>query len=511
MEKQILKKCLHFAAPAVLLLLAACSNLSTQTDHPLRAGDMPAVTTTELNSQGVANAQAPKDLWERIRAGFAMPDLHGRLVDQQVQRYLQHPESIQRMTRRSSLYIFHIVEQVEMRNMPTELALLPFVESAFNPQAVSRARAAGMWQFMPATGREFNLVQNAQRDERRDVIDSTAAALDYLQQLHDRFGDWHLALAAYNWGPGNVSRALAANDEAGLGERYIDLNMPDETRNYVPRLQALKNMVAQPERYGNLLPVIENTPYFDSVEIRRDIDLKVAAHMANVQSEDLRALNPSHHGPIIRAADTPRILLPWDSATTFRERMKIAADLPLTHWQLWQAPQAALLQTIADETHSDLQQLRQINGLPPHAQVEKDRVLLVAARTDGVKTAKMRVAQDPQQARIHVQRQLVTVNRGDTLIGLARRYGVPVKTLADWNKIKPNTQVRSGQKLVFYLPQENLQSAGRTPRPASIVVQRGDSLSVLASQYGVSTRQLASWNKISPNARLKIGQKLQLR
>jgi membrane-bound lytic murein transglycosylase D len=193
-----------------------------------------------VQSQSVAALEPPPDLWARIRRGFAMPNLDTELVRSQEQWYASRPDYIQRMTDRSRKYLFHIVEELERRNMPTELALLPFIESAFNPQAVSSARAAGMWQFMPATGKHYSLKQNVFRDDRRSVLESTRAALDYLQKLHGMFGDWHLALAAYNWGEGSVSRAIARNQRAGLGTSYLHLNMPNETRNYVPKLQAVR-------------------------------------------------------------------------------------------------------------------------------------------------------------------------------------------------------------------------------------------------------------------------------
>ena len=225
------------------------------------------------------------------------------------------------MTERSRKYLFHIVEELELRNMPTELALLPFIESAFNPQAVSSAKAAGMWQFMPATGKSFELKQNAFRDDRRDVLASTRAALDYLQKLYGMFGDWHLALAAYNWGEGSVGRAIAKNQRKGLGTGYTDLTMPMETRFYVPKLQAIKNIVAAPDKFTSTLPAIGNHPYFQTVDIKRDIDVALAAKLAEVPLEDFKALNPSANRPVILAAGTPQILLPWDNAEVFQSNL----------------------------------------------------------------------------------------------------------------------------------------------------------------------------------------------
>ncbi|MEO8856413.1 MAG: transglycosylase SLT domain-containing protein, partial [Burkholderiaceae bacterium] len=264
----------------------------------------------------------PADLWERIRRGYAMPDLDNPLVHERERWYAERADYIRRMAERSRKYLFHVVEQLELRNMPTELALLPFVESAFNPQAVSSAKAAGMWQFMPATGKYFDLKQNAFRDDRRDVLASTDAALDYLQKLYGMFGDWHLALAAYNWGEGNVQRAIAKNQRAGLGVGYLDLNMPAETRLYVPKLQAMKNIVAAPQNFLAALPLIENHPYFQTVLITRDIDVTLAAKLARVELDDFKALNPSANRPVILAAGTPQILLPWDNAAVFEANLR---------------------------------------------------------------------------------------------------------------------------------------------------------------------------------------------
>ena len=292
------------------------------TSGPVRgAGEMPAVTVSELQGSRVQSVEAPADLWDRVRRGFAMPDLEGELVQRHEQWYSTRPDYIERMVDRSRLYIFHIVEELELRGMPTELALLPYIESAFNPQAVSSAKAAGMWQFMPATGRDFQLRQTIFRDDRRNVLDSTRAALDYLQKLHDMFGDWHLALAAYNWGQGNVRRAIERNQAAGLGTGYNDLNMPAETRNYVPKLQAVKNIIASPQQFGSVLPLIENHPFFDTVDITNDIDVETAARLADVRLEDFRALNPSQRKPVIFATGTPQILLPWNNADIFKKNL----------------------------------------------------------------------------------------------------------------------------------------------------------------------------------------------
>ncbi len=335
-----------------LLWLVGCASVQT---GPQASADtaLHPLTSAQAARRGVTALQPPDDLWARIRAGFAMPDLQNDTVQERQDWYVSRPDYILRMTERSKKYLFHIVEELEKRNMPTELALLPYIESAFNPQAVSSAKAAGMWQFMPATGTYFDLKQNMLRDDRRDVLASTRAALDYLQKLHDMFGDWHLALAAYNWGEGSVSRAIKRNEKAGLGTAYTDLTMPQETQQYVPKLQAVKNIIAHPEAFQTQLPVIENHPFFDIVSVPQDMDTQVAANLADVSLDEFKALNPSLKKPIIIAAATPQILLPWDNAKVFEhnlQRIKTDPGAKLASWTVWTSPKTMRIADAAQQT-----------------------------------------------------------------------------------------------------------------------------------------------------------------
>jgi membrane-bound lytic murein transglycosylase D len=350
--------------------------------RPAQAGgDLLPITAATAASGAVMPLLPPADLWERIRRGYAMPDLDNPLVHDREQWYSQRADYILRMTERSRKYIFHIVEELERRNMPTELALLPFVESAFNPQAVSSAKAAGMWQFMPATGKTFELKQNAFRDDRRDVLASTRAALDYLQKLYGMFGDWQLALAAYNWGEGSVARAIAKNQRAGLGTRYSDLTMPMETRFYVPKLQAMKNIVANPQAFNSSLPQIGNHPYFQTVDITRDIDVALAAKLAEVALEDFKALNPSASRPVILAAGTPQILLPWDNAVIFQNNLQAYGGGRLASWTVWLAPATMRPADAAKRVGMSEALLRSVNNIPPRMVIKAGSSLLVPRST----------------------------------------------------------------------------------------------------------------------------------
>jgi membrane-bound lytic murein transglycosylase D len=397
----------------------------------------------------------PTDIWERIRRGFAMPDLDDDHVRNREQWYASRPDYILRMTERSRPYLFHIVEELERRNMPTELALLPFIESAFNPHAVSSAKAAGMWQFMPATGKYFDLKQNLFRDERRDVLESTRAALDYLQKLYGMFGDWHLALAAYNWGEGSVGRALARNKAQGKPLTYSELNMPNETRYYVPKLQAVKNIVAQPEAFNTQLPLIQNHPFFKSVQIERDIDVAVAARLAGISVEDFKTLNPSMNRPVILAAGTPQILLPWDNATSFEINLQNHASQRLATWTAWQAPRTMKADEAANLVNMPVDQLRSANGIPANMMVKAGSTLLVHRKGQLDNDVTEQMADNAQLAfapEIVLRRIMVSARKGDTLASLAARHGVSAANMATWNKLKPNANLSSGQSLAVLVP-----------------------------------------------------------
>ena len=371
---------------------------------PQRAG------LDSLNPEGMIDFDQPdarRDLWQRVRQGFSIPDLtRPDLVRSSEQWYASRPDYVQRMTARGSRYLFHIVEEVQRRQLPTELALLPFIESAFNPQALSSAKASGMWQFMPATGRDFSLHQNVFRDDRRDVLASTRAALDYLTRLHAQFGHWHLALAAYNWGEGNVQRAIQRNQRAGLPTDYESLRMPDETRRYVPKLLAVKNIVLQPDAFSLKLPPLENHPYFLTVPIERDIDLSLAAQMAGLSVEDFNALNPQHNKPVILAAGSPRILLPYDNAERFLVELGRHGGM-LASWTAWVAPKTLKVSEAARLTGMAEDRLRDVNRIPRGMMIRSGSTLLVP-RTARQGDVSEQVA---QSALMNLQREPVAKKR----------------------------------------------------------------------------------------------------
>jgi len=286
--------------------------------EPLRG-----ITKVDLiGGPAAGETQDQNDLWARIRKGYGMPDLDNALVRRKTREYAASSEYLQRMFERSRIYLYHIVDEVEKRGLPTELALLPMVESAFNPMARSPKHASGIWQFVPGTGKRFDLKQNSWYDGRRDIVDSTGAALDYLTALHNRYGDWHLALASYNWGENAVARAVARNRKAGKPTDYASLKMPAETRNYVPKLQALKNIIADPAKYGIDLAPIPNERYFTTVLTGRpELDVALAAKLAEMPVREFKALNPGFSRPLVRSSKGLRIVLPSEKVGIFHENL----------------------------------------------------------------------------------------------------------------------------------------------------------------------------------------------
>lgn len=434
--------------------------------------------------------QASGDLWDRIRTGFRMPDLNDSYVVSQEQFYGSRPEYITRMTSRSSKYLYHIVEELERRQMPTELALLPFIESAFNPQAVSSAKAAGMWQFIPSTGKHFDLKQNAFRDDRRDVLQSTRAALDYLQKLHGMFGDWHLALAAYNWGEGSVGRAIKKNQASGQGTSYSDLNMPNETRYYVPKLQAMKNIVAAPDRFNAKLPQIANHPYFQSVNLSRDMDVQLAARLAEMKVDDFRALNPSANKPVILASGTPQILLPWDNADVFIRNLQNHRGQSAS-WTAWRVPSTMKAAEAAKRVGMDESQFRSVNNIPPRMLIKAGSTLLVPRGARMEQDVSEQVADNAQIAlapEIVLRKTAVKARKGDTVAVLAKRYNVSAAQVAQWNKVSANAAFKPKQNVVMYLPMRAKAKAGKAGRASAQTAVRGKaSKAVVKSQRGAKS------------------------
>ena len=308
----------------LLIVLSIVAEPAAAADFVNVAGQKPRVLAAPAASTGDAQIEnlltRPADLWERLRQGFGMPELDSKLVAVHETYYASRPELLRGIFARAKRYLHYIVEEVERRGLPMEIALLPAVESGFNPMALSSAQASGLWQFIPGTGTRYKLAQTAHFDARRDVLASTGAALDYLEMLYKLHRDWHLALASYNWGENSVLRAVERRGSRGGG--FTALSMPEETRNYVPRLMALRNIVLEPEKFGLDLGDLPDEPYFTRVALELDLDLRLASRLAAVPYEDLLALNPGYNRPLAAGAVRSELVVPAEQAEFLRQSLE---------------------------------------------------------------------------------------------------------------------------------------------------------------------------------------------
>ena len=367
------------ALALALILAPVLGHAAESASSPLASssGGSAALAKTQIFAPAKADDYKEPDLWARIRSCYAIPDVDNSLVAKHIQWYSSRPDYLARTSGRASLYLYHVVQELEKRGMPTELALLPVIESAFNPQALSTANASGLWQFVPGTGRDFNLQQNMFKDERRGVLASTDAALTYLQRLYTMFGDWQLALAAYNWGEGNVQKAIQKNRAAGKPTDFESLAelMPAETRNYVPKLQAVKNIIANPGQYGVALPNIDNQPYFTTVDKTSDIDLAVAAQLAEMSVDEFKALNPQFKKPVI--AGDSQILLPKENAEKFHLNLAQWGHA-LSTWTTHKITSAKeSIASLASKFGTTPEIIRQANNIPAQTRLKAGSTILV--------------------------------------------------------------------------------------------------------------------------------------
>lgn len=463
-------------------------------------------------------------VWTRVRDGFKIPNMENSVVDENLAKYSKRPDYLQRMANRSQKYLYHIIEEVTTRGMPTEIALLPFVESAFVTNAKSRVKAAGLWQFMPATGKHYELDQTMWKDERYDVLQSTSAALTYLQRLHDEFNDWPLAFAAYNWGEGNVRRAIKRNQSLGLPTDYMSLKMPAETRNYYPKLQTIKNIVQNPNDYGIKLPTIYNEPFFVQIFKDQDIDVKRAANLAGMSHEEFSTLNPSFNRPVIVASHNHSMLMPTDKLDQFIENLVAyrTSGKPLSSWTTYRVKPEDTVASIARKAHMTETALREANQIPAGRRIKPGSLVLVS-KASGLGNAED-ISSDTIDASFALaqdyRRVTYRVRRGDNMRSVARRLGVSPATIMKSNGLR-SQRLRVGQTLRVNVPIVTRQTTSSRPSTARstpdtpvastkfYVVRKGDTLYSIANRYGISASALRNANNISGN-NISVGQRLTI-
>ncbi|UJP05095.1 MAG: transglycosylase SLT domain-containing protein [Nitrosomonas sp.] len=422
----------NFTFIAWLLLLIALSAL------------LPSHSLASRQIQDKSQQQY-SNLWDRIRNGFALaypPD--AKTIRKIALSYTQNPVALGRMLASGERYLFYIVEEVERRGMPMEIALIPFVESAYNPLIKSNSQTAGLWQFIPQTGKNLGLAQNVWHDDRRDIVASTQAALDYLEYLHNKFNNWKLAIAAYNIGEGVVGKVLSKSLHKGHAVDFYELNLPSEVRYYLYKLLAVKQLIVDSRKFGLQLRSIPNRPYFDQVQIHDHIDISLVTHLANISPAEFSALNPAYNRYAIKILDQPRILLlPVDKKESFVKNLETYQD-PQFSWQLYSVKKGEKINEIAVRHGTSLQQLQAINGIARNKNLVLGQKILVP-KIEAFRQAEQNTPREKLSSNglsdIHI------VKKGDTLYHIAKRYGTTIDQIKHWNNNDENLSV--GQKLLI--------------------------------------------------------------
>jgi len=550
----------RFGVLASASLLTACQSFGTQTDEAAAAAAAAAAVVPDaaLTATAAAEQLEPivvpyfplrdevveqRDLLARLRGGFSWAELTDPAITREVKWYGTHQQYLDRVFQRADLYLFYIVEELERRGMPAELALLPIVESAFDPFAYSHGRAAGLWQIIPGTGKRLGLAQNWWFDGRRDVLDSTRAALDYLAQMHEQFGgDWLLAVAGYNSGEGNVERALRRAETDGKPKDFWGIRsyLPAETRTYVPRLLAVRELVADPLKYGIALPPLTNEPHFAVVETGSQIDMALAAELADIDTDRLYALNAGVNRWATDPEGPHRLLVPTAQAETFTTALATLGERERVQWTRHRVKQGESIGQIADKYQTTVAVLREVNGLRGNT-IHTGDYLMIPTATAAVgrytQSADAR-AQRQQSTERSGNRQEHVVRAGETLWSISRAYGVDIRSLASWNSMAPGDVLSVGRDLVVWTREPVAAAKGpataalppagggaapiaaaigalpaaspadRMIRQITYVVRRGDSLFSIAQRFRVSVPKLLEWNDVNSAKYLQPGQRL---
>lgn len=468
------------------------------------------------------NDETPEDIWERIRHGFRLPHQSHARIDANIRWYSTHQAYLDRVAQRAEKYLFHIVEEAERMDIPLEIALLPIVESAFQPFAYSHGRAAGIWQFIPSTGKLYGLKQNWWYDGRRDVVASTRAALKFLKNMRDSFdGDWLLALAAYNSGWGTVTKAIKYNKRKGKKTDFWSLDLPRETEGYVPKLLAIAEIIGNPEKYDiNLMP-IENEPYMAQVDTYSQIDLALAAELAEVSLEELYILNPAYNRWATDPNGPHKLMLPIEKVEIFEQNL---ADLPQDKrlsWVRHRISKGQSLLAIAEKYNTTVNLIKNVNNIRGNMIREGQNLVIPVASRKG-KTYSLS-AEQRQLALQNTKRsgqEKITyyVNSGDTFWSISRKFNVGYRNLAKWNGMAPRDTLRPGQKLTIWTKDSAIQRASFSPHSSELITQkidyrvrRGDSLALISRKFNVDINELFKWNRgLKQRKYLQPGERITL-
>ncbi|MCW9087971.1 MAG: LysM peptidoglycan-binding domain-containing protein [Gammaproteobacteria bacterium] len=525
---------------AALLLLSGCQPLvvkqeSQEPPTPSQADTLGIAGSGEIMEQAREQArqelarlaevcEEPKDLWHRLRAGFDLQDHNHPRIQSDIDWYERHPSYMERVVERATPYLHLIIEELERRDMPMEIALLPVVESAFQPFAYSHGRAAGLWQFIPGTGRRFGLNQTWWYDGRRDVAESTRAALDYLQYLHRHFdGDWLHALAAYNSGEGTVGRAIRRNRRLGKPTDYWSLDLPRETEGYVPKLLAVSTVVENPLRHGIVLESIADQPFLTAVEIGSQIDLDLAAELAELSLEEIYLYNPGFNRWATDPSGPHRLLVPLENAEQFARNLEQYPKNERIAWKRHRVQQGEVLGVLARNYGTTVSMIQSVNGIRGH-NIRVGQTLTIPVARSSLERYSLSAGQrlESLQSRQRDGYKVeYRVRQGDTLWQIARKYEVKVQQLASWNGMAPRDPLTPGKKLVIWTREQGKVSAinpaqfvhpfeQNTTRRIGYTVRSGDSLARISQRFRVDIDSLKRWNKIDGHKYLQPGQHITL-
>ncbi len=490
--------------------------LETTSPQPKHSGKIhnplqPITSVTKPVLEAVEPEPIWQDVWHRIADGYAIPDHDHVRIEQEIKGFLRGNGYLHRVSKRAEPYLYHIVEEIDRRGMPQELALLPIVESAYQPFAYSPSRAAGIWQFIPGTARHYGLKINWWYDGRRDVFAATDAALTYLEDLHDEFDDWLLALAAYNAGEGNVRRAIRRNLKRGKATDFWSLPLPRETQRYVPRLLAVAEIIAAPDQHGISLNPIENSPKLARVDTGSQIDLALVEELSEVPIDTLYMLNPGINQWATDPNGPHKIVLPIDKAEQFELALAQHPKSQRVVWQRHKIRSGETLSHIADKYKTRVSVLKQVNNLRGTTiRAGRELMIPVAAKSADRYTGSISQRLARAQNSGSGYRVNYTVRRGDSLWKIAKRYNVSVSQLTRWNSLSKGDILKLGRKLAVWPHGKGKSKNRSTQNTKHYTVRRGDSLDRISRRFKVSINDLVNWNALDKNKYLQPGQKLKV-
>lgn len=517
-----MKKCFSWA---VLLLLAGCqltqSNRNVSSDSQeenitnsvvsnevISSSQNSDIVTPHPESPKKISPQEVEDLWQRISMQFSLPIPDNKKVNYYRNWYIKHPHHLDTVAKRAEPFLYLITEKIEKRHLPLELALLPIVESSFDVFAYSYGRAAGLWQFVPGTGKLYGLQQNYWYDGRRDVNAATDAALDYFSVLHNQFSDWNNAIAAYNSGEGRVARAIKYNEKKGKPIDFFSLKLPKETSSYVPKLLALADVIAHREKYGLKLPAIANKPALQIVEPNKQLDLAIAAQFAGISVKTMQMYNPGFNRWSTAPNGPYHLLIPVDSVSQFTQALKEdkGNGLRLVRYKVKSGDN---LLSIAHKNQTTPQVIKKANALQSDM-IRAGQYLLIPKSVKDEATYELsvsnRLAKIQSQTRRNKYKIIYTVKSGDNLWNIAKNHQVSSRTLAKWNGMSPNDPLKVGKKLVIWKKSPN----GSIIRSLFYTIQNGDTLSDIATKFKVNTADIIKWNDLTDQKYIQPGQKIKL-